>query len=80
MAIGSLAGALLAARRERPAMRLVIGAAFAFGVFATIAALMPTYELFARRADPGGLSSLTLMTSANAYGPAVRPTRSCAGG
>ena len=36
MAIGSLAGALLAARREHPRLRLVIGAAFAFGVFATV--------------------------------------------
>src|SRR3954447_3501573 len=66
MAIGSLAGALLAARREHPGMRLVIGAAFAFGVFATISALMPTYELFALSLIPVGLSSLTLMTSANA--------------
>jgi MFS family permease len=66
MAIGSLGGALLAARRERPRLRLVIGATFAFGVFATIASLMPTYELFAVALIPVGLSSLTLMTSANA--------------
>jgi MFS family permease len=65
MAIGSLAGALLAARREHPRLRLVIGAAIAFGVFATIAALMPTYELFAISLIPVGLSSLTLMTAAN---------------
>ena len=37
-----------------------------FGVFATISALMPTYELFALSLIPVGLSSLTLMTSANA--------------
>ena len=66
MAIGSLGGALLAARRERPRLRLVVGATFAFGVFATAAALMPTYELFALALIPVGLSSLTLMTSANA--------------
>jgi MFS family permease len=65
MAIGSLAGALLAARREHPRLRLVIGAAFAFGIFATLSALMPTYELFALSLIPVGLSSLTLMTSAN---------------
>ena len=65
MAIGSLAGALLAARRQHPRLRLVIGAAFAFGVFATLSALMPTYELFALSLIPVGLSSLTLMTSAN---------------
>ncbi len=66
MAIGSLGGALLAARRERPRMRLVVGAAFAFGVFACLAAVMPTYPLFAIALIPVGLSSLTLMTSANA--------------
>jgi MFS family permease len=66
MAIGSLAGALLAARREHPRLRLVIGATFAFGVFATLAALMPTYTLFALALIPVGLSALTLMTAANA--------------
>jgi MFS family permease len=66
MAIGSLAGALLAARRERPRLRLVIGAAMAFGVFATVSALMPTYWLFAASLVPVGVASLTLMTSANA--------------
>lgn len=66
MAIGSLAGALLAARRERPRLRLVIGATGAFGVFATLAALMPTYLTFALALIPVGISSLTLMTSANA--------------
>jgi MFS family permease len=66
MAIGSLAGALLAARREHPRLRLVLGATVAFGFFATVAALMPTYELFALALIPVGLSSLTLMTAANA--------------
>jgi MFS family permease len=66
MAIGSLAGALLAARREHPRLRLVIGATIAFGVFATVAAFMPTYELFAIALIPVGLASLTLMTAANA--------------
>jgi MFS family permease len=66
MAIGSLAGALLAARRERPRLRLVLGATGAFGFFASVAALMPSYALFAVALVPVGLSSLTLMTSANA--------------
>jgi MFS family permease len=66
MAIGSLAGALLAARREHPRLRLVVAATIAFGVFATIAAFMPTYELFAISLIPVGLASLTLMTAANA--------------
>jgi MFS family permease len=66
MAIGSLGGALLAARREHPRLRLVIGATVVFGVFASVAALMPTYELFAISLVPVGLASLTLMTAANA--------------
>lgn len=66
MAIGSLAGALLAARREHPRLRLVLGATIAFGVSASLAALMPTYELFALMLVPTGLAALTLMTAANA--------------
>ena len=66
MAIGSLGGALLSARRERPSLRVVVVAAAAFGVFSTIAALMPTYASFAVALIPVGLSSLTLMTTANA--------------
>jgi MFS family permease len=66
MAIGSLSGALLAARRERPTLRLVVGATIAFGVSACVAAVMPTYPLFAIALVPTGLSALTLMTAANA--------------
>jgi MFS family permease len=66
MAIGSLAGALLSARRERPRTRHVVGAALAFGVFASINAMMPTYLLFAITLVPVGLSALTMITSANA--------------
>jgi MFS family permease len=66
MAIGSLGGALLAARREHPRLRLVIGATAAFGVSSIVAALMPTYPSFAVALIPVGLSSLTLMTAANA--------------
>jgi len=66
MAIGSLSGALLAARRSRPTVPLVLGATFAFGVFATIAGLMPTYATFAVALVPVGLSALTVMTAANA--------------
>jgi MFS family permease len=66
MAIGSLAGALLAAGRAHPTLRLVIGATAAFGLASGVAALMPTYLLFALALVPVGLSSLTLMTAANA--------------
>ncbi|NMR20517.1 MFS transporter [Cellulomonas fimi] len=66
LAIGSLTGALLAARRERPRVRLVIGSAFAFGITTGVLALMPTYESFALACIPVGLASLTMMTAANA--------------
>lgn len=64
-AIGSLTGALLAARRERPRIRLVVGAAFAFGVATGLMALMPTYELFTLACIPAGFAALTLLTAAN---------------
>jgi MFS family permease len=66
MAVGSLAGALLAARRERPGIGLVLAATAAFGVSSVLAALAPTYLWFAVALVPVGLSSLTLMTAANA--------------
>lgn len=77
LAIGSVAGALLAARRERPRVRLVIGAAFAFGVTTGVLALMPTYVSFAVACIPVGLASLTMLTAANttiqmSTDPAVR--------
>ncbi len=65
LAIGSLAGALLAARRERPRVRLVIGSALAFGLASGAQALMPTFASYALACIPVGLASLTMMTAAN---------------
>jgi MFS family permease len=65
MAIGSLGGALLAARRQNPRLRLFLAATAAFGVSALIASLMPSYLTFAIALVPTGLSALTLMTAAN---------------
>ena len=66
LAIGSLSGALLAARRVRIRHRLVILAAFAFGVAEIAAGLMPSYLTFALWTPVLGLASLTMITSANA--------------
>jgi MFS family permease len=66
MAVGSLGGALLAAKRERPTVGLVVGATGVFGVLSVAAALMPSYEAFAVALIPVGLSLLTVMTAANA--------------
>ncbi|MCA5892995.1 MFS transporter [Isoptericola sp. NEAU-Y5] len=65
LAIGSLTGALLAARRDRPRVRLVIGSAFAFAVTTAALALAPTYPSFVVACIPVGLASLTMMTAAN---------------
>jgi MFS family permease len=66
LAIGSLSGALLAARREHPRVRLVVGAAAGFGVAACLLAVAPTYLTYAILCVPVGLASLTMMTAANA--------------
>lgn len=67
MAVGAVGGSLLAARRERPRLRVVTLSALAFGVACIVAAVMPTYWSFAAALVLVGLSSLTMMTSANAY-------------
>jgi MFS family permease len=67
MAVGSLTGALVAARRERVRHRLVIGAALAFGTVEIVAGAMPSYTLFALLTPLLGLSALTMITSANAF-------------
>jgi MFS family permease len=66
MAVGSLVGALLAARRVRIRLRLVAGAAVGFGVAEIVAGLMPTYLTFALMCPVIGLCTLTMLNSANA--------------
>lgn len=67
LAIGSLAGALLAARRDRARMRVVIAALGAFGVFSLVSAAMPTYPLYAVSLVFVGFSTVTILTTANGY-------------
>ena len=67
LAIGSLAGSLLAARRPEVRQRLVVGAAIAFGISVMLAGLMPSYLTFALLAPVTGLTALTFITSANTY-------------
>lgn len=67
IAIGSLAGALLAARRERARMRVVILAAAGFGVAAAISAVMPSFALFAASTVLIGFAAVTMLTTANGY-------------
>lgn len=65
MAIGSVVGALLSARRDRPRVSLLFAGAAFFGFGCALAAVMPTYWLFALALIVIGVSSQTLMTTAN---------------
>jgi len=67
IAVGSLAGSLLAARRSRSRQRLVIVAAVAFGVIVLVAGLMPTYLTFALVLPLCGFAALTVITAANSF-------------
>jgi len=66
VAIGSLSGALLAARRGRPRLRLIVLSAVAFGVVEVAAGLMPTYLSFMALLIPLGLCQMTMLNAANA--------------
>ncbi|OIH86976.1 MFS transporter [Arthrobacter sp. UCD-GKA] len=65
MAIGTLAGALLAARRGKPRMRYLLGGAVGFGLAALVASFMPTFFWYAVMMVPVGLASLTFLNSSN---------------
>ncbi|GGS51215.1 MFS transporter [Streptomyces cinerochromogenes] len=77
MAVGSLVGALLAARRGTARLRVLIAAALAFGALETVAAAAPSYWLFALLMVPIGVFGLTVNVTANtavqmATDPAMR--------
>ncbi|MFI5977978.1 MFS transporter [Streptomyces sp. NPDC051452] len=77
MAVGSLVGALLAARRGTARLRILIAAALAFGLLETAAAVAPSYWLFALLMVPIGIFGLTVNVTANtavqmATDPAMR--------
>ena len=65
MSIGSVAGALLAARRTRPHIALLFAAAAIFGFGFALAAIMPNYGLFALALIIIGVSAQTFTTTAN---------------
>ena len=66
MAVGSLSGALLAARRGRPRLRLLLVAALAFGLVEVAARADADLPRVRGRCSPGRADALTLMTAANA--------------
>ncbi|UOQ58142.1 MFS transporter [Leucobacter allii] len=77
LAIGSLSGALLAARRPSARMRVVIVAVGGIGLVSLLAALMPSFWTFAATLVCFGLAISTMLTTANGFvqttsDPAVR--------
>ncbi|MGV9315561.1 MFS transporter [Streptomyces sp. NPDC003691] len=77
MAVGSLAGALLAARRGTSKLSVLVGAAVLFGALEVVAAFAPSFWIFAALLVPIGMFGLTVNVTANASiqmatDPAVR--------
>lgn len=67
LAIGSLTGALLVARRPAPRMRAVIAAAGGVGLVSVVGAFMPSFWAFAGSLVFLGFSTATLLTTANGF-------------
>lgn len=66
MALGSVAGALLAAQRGKPNLALLQGAAATYGAGFAVAAVMPNSWLFGATLVVIGLAAQTFTTSINA--------------
>jgi MFS family permease len=64
-ALGALIGALVAARRSRSGMRLLIWLSLAFGLLEIVVGFMPTYWAFLIMLVPTGLAVISFTTAAN---------------
>lgn len=65
MAVGTLAGALLAARRSGPRLRFLLGGALGLGIFTFLGSIAPTFWVYAAVLIPVGLASITFLNSCN---------------
>lgn len=65
LAIGTIAGALLAAGRERPQFKSLLNGAAIFGIGCTLAALAPNYWLFAVALVIIGVGAMTFSNTTN---------------
>jgi MFS family permease len=66
MAVGTMCGALLAAGREKPSFQHICMGAAVFGIGSFLAAIMPSYWLFAAALVICGVAALTFANSSNA--------------
>lgn len=65
LAVGTLAGALVAARRTKPArLRQFFVGAIAFGILEVVVGLMPTFTLVALMLIPVGVANIAFSTAA----------------
>ncbi len=64
MAVGSVAGALLSARREKPRLAFLLAGAGVFGLGFAVAAFMPNYWLFGLALVVVGVAAQTFTTTA----------------
>lgn len=67
LALGSLVGSLLAARRRVVRIRLVVISGVLFGTATLVAGLMPTWTWFAIALPLCGLTAMTFTTAAQSY-------------
>ncbi|MFG2721383.1 MFS transporter [Streptomyces sp. NPDC048416] len=67
LAVGSVIGSILAARRPRTARQQLAAAAFAFGTLETVCALMPGCVSFLVLLVPTGTALLIFLTAAKAH-------------
>ena len=65
MAVGTLAGALLAARRSGPRLRFLLGGALGLGFFTLVGSVSPSFWLYAAALVPVGLAAMTFLNSCN---------------
>lgn len=65
MAVGTLTGALLAARRAGPRLRYLLGGALGLGFFTLLGSVSPSFWLYAAVLTPVGLASITFLNSCN---------------
>lgn len=73
MATGSLVGALLSARRERPRLVVIATASSIFGLSLGLAAWSPNAWVFGALLAVTGVASISMLNSANAYVQTATP-------
>lgn len=67
VAVGTVAGTLVATRRAAPRVRIVAGGALVFGCTEAVAALAPTYGIFLALLVPVGFALMSLNTAVSGY-------------